>query len=135
MARVSPTARTLKFFGDLGYETVVVERYIMGASIRKDYLSCIDIHILEPNTPIIIGVQCFSTAWAEHERKICYEYPEGAKFWLKMGHKLLFMGWRKLKVKRGGKAIRWTPRFGWCYLTKKGKVRLCEVENPWKEQK
>ena len=130
--RTSPTTRTLNFFRDLGYECVIVERFLVGARVRKDYLSCIDLHLLLPGEKTIIGVQCFSTAWTEHERKICKEYPEGAKLWLGMGHKLLFIGWRRLKVKRGGVAVRWTPRFGWCKLTKKGKVKLREVSNPWK---
>ena len=77
----------------------------------------------------IIGIQCFSTAWTEHERKILKEFPEGAKFWLSLDYTdLWFCGWRKLKVKRGGKAYRYFPRFGKVKLTKKGKLKLVEKE-------
>ena len=127
----TPTSRTLELFRKEGYEVQIVERFIGYANVRKDYLTCLDLHALKAGQKTIIGIQCFSTAWQEHYRKICVEYPEGAKFWLGCGHKFIFIGWRKLKVKRGGKAVRWTPRFGRVKLTKKGKIKLTEVEYLW----
>ncbi len=123
----SATSRTIEYFTKLGYRCEIVERFIPGARIRKDFLSCIDLLAMKEGKKTIVGVQCFTTAWTEHEKKICQEFPDGALFWLSLKRtKLIFIGWRKLKVKRGGKAIRWTPRIGVVKI-KKGKLILKEV--------
>ncbi len=127
----SPLVRTVKYFKNHGYRCEIVERFIPtgGHGFRKDFLSCIDLMAMKPNKKKIIGVQCFSTAWTEHEKKICVEFPELTKYWLSLKYtKLYFIGWRRLKVKRGGVAVRWTPRLGIVRLTKKGKLKLEEVE-------
>ena len=113
-----------------GYRCEKVERWIPGAGIRKDFLGCIDIIAIRAKKKKLIGLQVFTTAWMEHKRKICDEYPDGARLWLECGHQLYFIGWRKLKVKRGGKAFRWVPRFG-KVKAKKKKLVLIEVQNPW----
>lgn len=130
MASKRPTARTLEFFRDKGYEVQIVERFVFNH--RKDFLGCIDVLAMKENQKTIIGIQCFSTAWKEHERKLLKEFPEGTKFWLRLGHEFFFVGWRKLKLKRGGKAMRWTPRFGKVKLTKKGKLKMKEFKD-WPE--
>ncbi len=118
---MSPTARTLKLFREKDFRMEVVERFIPGIGIRKDFLSCIDILGMREGKKRIVGVQCFSTAWTEHERKICKEFPDGGAFWLSLKRTdLVFVGWRKLKLHRGSVAVRWKPRFG---IVKKGKKK------------
>lgn len=122
----SPTARTMEIFREAGYEIQVVERFIGYANVRKDFLTCIDLMAMKPGIKTIVGVQCFSTAWTEHYRKICVEYPWGAKFWLSMGHKLVFIGWRRLKSNHNN----WTPRFGVVEFKKK-KLEVTEAKYLW----
>ena len=128
MKKFPAMSRTLELFRDAGYQCEIVERWIPGAGIRKDFLGCIDMMAMRPGKERIVGVQVFTTAWTEHRRKICEEYPDGADFWLSCGHKLVFIGWRKMKVKRGGKAIKWVPRIGRVYK-KKGTLILKEYDN------
>ena len=127
MAGKRPTQRSLEYFRKEGFTCEIVERFVFNH--RKDFLSCIDIMIMKEGHKKIIGIQCFSTAWTEHQRKILEEFPEGARFWLSLKYAdFWFMGWRKLKVKRGGKAFRYVPRFGKVKLTKRGKLKLIEKE-------
>jgi hypothetical protein len=127
MSGKRPTARSLEYFRKLGFTCEIVERFVY--THRKDFLSCIDIMVMKEGHKKMIGIQCFSTAWKEHERKILEEFPEGAKFWLGLKYTdFWFVGWRRLKLKRGGKAVRWKPRFGKVKLTKKGKLKLIEKE-------
>ena len=133
---VMPTTRTKRLLLKHGFECHIVERMICGAGIRKDFCGGIDQLAMKQSYKKIIGIQSFSTAWAEHERKIIKgEGDRGeatvvdVKFWLSLPYsKFIFIGWRKLKVKRGGKAYVWTPRFGRVRLTKKGILKLIEVQ-------
>ena len=75
-----------------------------------------------------IGVQACGPDFSEHKKTIMEgEYTEA---WLKNPHReLLLIGWRKLKLKRGGKAMRWRPRIGEFQL-KYGKLIFYEWEQP-----
>jgi len=121
--------RTTEIFREAGFEVQIVERFISYANVRKDFLTCIDLMAMKPGIKTIIGIQCFSSAWTEHQRKICVEYPWGAKFWLSMKHKLLFVGWRRLKSNN-----KWTPRFG-VVTFNRGKLTLTEVDHLWQALK
>jgi len=57
---VTPTARSLEVLRKLGYEADVVERWVPGARIRRDFLGCIDIVGVHPEHGII-GVQATTT--------------------------------------------------------------------------
>ena len=114
---VLPSVRTKGIFNELGYTTQLVERFIPGVGIRKDFLGCIDVVAMSIDDDKIIGIQCFSTAWSAHKKKIIDgEEPyalDGVRFWLELGYtEMWFLGFRKLKVKRGGSAIKWVPRWG-----------------------
>lgn len=63
----------------------------------------------------LVGVQSFGQDFAEHKRKVLAS--KAAPIWLATGAAIELWGWRKLKVKRGGKAMVWTPRIH--RLTKK----------------
>ncbi len=111
------TIRTLKLLRDLDYTADVVERWLPipshpGGGKRKDFLGIID--IIAFNHREIIGVQSCSTAWTQHVDTILES--DQTVNWLQGGRELWLIGWRKLKVKRGGKAFRWRPRKAYFYL-------------------
>lgn len=102
----SYTEKTLKLLRELGYHSQVVEKWNSFAKIRIDLFGCIDIIAVKPN--IIVGVQ--STSYGcrrDHYLKIIAE-PRALE-WIKSGASLWMITWRKRKVKRGGKAIRYEP--------------------------
>ena len=73
---------------------------------RVDLWGIID--IIAMNGTDILAVQSCGQSFSEHDKKILAS-PMASK-WLRSGGKLMLVGWRKLKVKRGGKAMRWVPR-------------------------
>ena len=112
---ISPTQRTMRALRDQGRIVDVCERWIVnpkhpGGGFRKDLFGFIDLIVLDPEQGIV-AIQSCGQSFAEHLRKItdseCTEYVIE---WLKCGGRLELWGWRKLKLKRGGKAMRWTPR-------------------------
>jgi hypothetical protein len=126
MAGTSPTRRTLEWFRKQGIQAGIVERYITAGANRAfgnrvDLFNLFDIITCGPIgdglMSGIAGVQCFTTAWREHEEKFL-ENEEMVRCWLSSGGSAHLWGWRKLKVKRGGKAVRWTPR-----------VKIVTIEN------
>jgi len=106
---ISNTSRTLEYIRNMGWEADKVEQwnpYAGRYGQRKDLFGIIDIIALTDKG--IMGIQSTGQAFAEHNRKILSE-PMGLK-WLEKGGSLMLIGWRKLKLKKGGKAMRWTPR-------------------------
>ena len=113
MAGLSPTQRTLKAMREQGRLCGIVERFNQYAGphgIRQDLFGFIDILCLDPADGII-GVQSCGQDYAGHVRKITEERNEAVYEWLKHARAELW-GWRKIKLKRGGKAMRWRPRIG-----------------------
>ena len=65
----SPVSRTLAVLRAAGWTADVVQRWIPGASIRKDYLGLFDIICFDD--ALTIGVQCTTMAHrAEHAKKM-----------------------------------------------------------------
>jgi len=60
----------------------------------------------------IIAIQSCGQDFAAHERKITQDELVAPKAieWIRNGGRLILIGWRKVKLKRGGKAMRWQPR-------------------------
>lgn len=109
---MTPTQRTLRELRGQGRVCGIVERFnshVGPHGIRIDLFGCIDIIALDPQRGII-GVQSCGSSFSAHRRKITEEKNQEAYEWLRCGGKLELWGWRKLKVKRGGKAERWVPR-------------------------
>lgn len=102
-----PTQRTLEYFRKRGIRAGVVERYNAHARKRFDLLGFIDLVAV---SDCIIGVQATTgDNAAARVRKIRDECADAARQWLRAGGRIQVFGWRKLKVKRGGKAVRWQP--------------------------
>ena len=109
----------------------VCERWIRnpkhpGGGFRKDLFGVLDIICLDPEFGIV-GIQSCGQSFKAHIDKITdSECTENVIEWLKAGARLELWGWRKLKLKRGGKAMRWRPRimdFYWDGELLRGKER------------
>ena len=110
MAGISPTQRTIKCQKDLNRTYGIVERFIQrpgSFGFRKDLFGWIDI-ISISRAEGIIGVQSCGQGFSEHVKKIKAEPL--VITWLESGGKGELWGWRKVKKKRGGKAMIWKAR-------------------------
>jgi len=109
MKGISNTQRTLRYIREQGWYADIVERFNPYAGKfgkRMDLFNIIDIIALGENS--IIGIQSTGEGFAEHNKKILNE-PMAIE-WLKSGGRLILIGWRKVKLHKGGKAMRWIPR-------------------------
>lgn len=106
---ISNTSRTLEYIRSQGWEADKVEQFNSYAGRygqRKDLFGIIDIIALTERG--IAGIQSCGQNFAEHDQKILNE-PLALR-WLEKGGQLILIGWRKVKLNRGGKAMRWQPR-------------------------
>ena len=104
---ISSIQKTLRQLRQQGSICGIVEHFNQYARIRQDLFGFIDIVALLPDRGIV-AIQCCTTDHASHKAKILAN--EVAPEWLKSGGKIEIWSWRKLKIKRGGVAMRWTPR-------------------------
>ena len=106
---ISNTSRTLRYLREQGWDADKVEQFNPYAGKfgqRKDLFGIIDIIALTEHG--ITGVQSCGQNFAEHDRTILDS--DMTVRWLEAGGALILIGWRKLKLKKGGKAMRWQPR-------------------------
>lgn len=114
----SNTQRTLKSLRKSGYICDIVERFNVFAGPhgkRYDLFGFLDILAIDPVRGGVVGVQSFGSDWVAHWRKITVDRRDVAMAWLLAGRGITAIelwGWRKVKAKRGGKAMRWAPRIG-----------------------
>lgn len=76
--------------------------------IRQDLFGFIDIIAIDPVNGII-AIQSCGQSFKAHCDKLITERNEAVYEWLKHA-KLELWGWRKVKLSRGSKAMRWRPR-------------------------
>ena len=106
---LTPTQRTLRELRARGLECAIVERWLSGPKLRQDMFGIIDIIALGPNG--VIGVQSCGNSFSDHYNKLTTERYQETHNWLSTpGCTLELWAWRKVKVKRGGKAEMWQPR-------------------------
>jgi len=109
----SPTQRTIRELRNQGRRCAIVERWNQHAGphgIRQDLFGIIDVLALDPERGVV-GVQCCGSSYAAHYRKMTEERAEDSLEWLETpGTALELWAWRKIKLSRGGKAMRWRPR-------------------------
>ena len=114
---MSPTQRTLKELRKRGFKVGIVERWLSFAGQfgkRQDLFGIID--IIAITSEMTIGIQACGNSFAEHYRKLTEEKNQESYDWLACSYRRLeIWSWRKVKVKRGGKAMIWQPRI--CQIT------------------
>lgn len=115
MAGITPTQRTIKYLREKDWTCDVVERWLKNpkhpaGGFRKDMFGFGDIVAMGEGS--IIAIQSCGQAFSEHNRKITEDekVAENALLWIENGGRLILIGWRKVKLKKGGKAMRWSPR-------------------------
>lgn len=111
MAGLSPTQRTLGAMREQGRICGIVEKFnhhVGEFGIRQDLFGFIDIIAIDPVNGII-AIQSCGQDFAGHIRKMTEERNDAMYQWLQHAPVELW-GWRKVKLKRGGKAERWKPR-------------------------
>ena len=106
MARLYSWSKTAALYREKGYRVAKLEYTSRG--LRHDLFGFIDGVAFGIGHTIYL--QACGSDWQEHVRKIQGPCAEDAKLVLMAGNEIHLIGWRKLKVKRGGKAVRWTPR-------------------------
>jgi hypothetical protein len=98
---------------DQGGKCAVVEHFnphVGEHGIRQDLFGILDVLVLDPSG--VIGIQCCAgSAFKKHWEKLTVERAQDSIDWLSTpGTKLQIWGWRKVKLARGGKAMRWSAR-------------------------
>ena len=125
---MSPTQRTLRELKGQGRVCAIVEKWnpYVGpprspsspvgqknkpTGIRQDLFGIIDVLSLDPVRGFV-GVQCCAgSGMSAHWTKLTVDRAQESLDWLKTpGGRLEIWAWRKVKVKRGGKAMVWRPR-------------------------
>lgn len=108
-----PTQRTIRELRNNGRKCAIVEKwnpYVGEHGIRQDLFGIIDVIALDPERGVV-GVQCCGSNFAAHYRKITEDRLQETIDWLQTpGTALEIWSWRKVKKKRGGKAMVWRPR-------------------------
>jgi len=109
----TPTQRTIRELKNQGRKCGIVERFnahVGPHGIRQDLFGIIDIIALDPERGVV-GIQTTGNDFAGHWRKLTVERYQETRDWLETpGAHLELWAWRKIKLKRGGKAMRWAPR-------------------------
>ena len=110
---MSPTQRTIRELKNQGRRCGIVEKWNQWAGphgIHQDLFGIIDIIALDPERGVI-GVQSCGNRFSAHLKKILEEHYQETLDWLQTpGAVLELWAWRKVKKKRGGKAMVWRPR-------------------------
>lgn len=110
---MSPTQRTLAAMREQGRLCGIVERFnahVGPFGIRQDFMGFADIICIDP-VQGIVAIQSCGQDWSGHVKKMLEERNEAMYQWIKHAPIELW-AWRKIKLKRGGKAERWVPRIG-----------------------
>lgn len=110
---LSSVQRTLRACREAGRFVEKVEQWVSYhnatnagvAGTRRDAFGFIDIVAIDSDA--IVAIQACTSDRKSHYAKIVEN--EFALPWLKAGGRIELWSWRKLKVKRGGKLMRWTP--------------------------
>lgn len=116
------TQRAIKLLKENGYYPGNTERWIPipslpGGGKRKDLYGFIDMEGL--GNKYYIGLQVCGQAFSEHHKKITEDNELTRlleKYIRFQSHKFYLIGYRKVKLKRGGKAMRWRPRIREYYI-------------------
>ena len=104
---MTPTARTLAALRADGWAAEMVERWNPHARVRHDLFNIVDILAVRGKETLAVQVTAGSGVSARvHKLETSSALPLLAA----AGWRVEVHGWRKVKVKRGGKATRWACR-------------------------
>lgn len=110
---LTPTQRTLRAMREQGRVCAIVEKFNYYAGPfgrREDLFGIIDILALDPQKGVL-GIQSAGQDFSKHLKKLLEDKSSECITWLSTpGTGLELWGWRKVKLKKGGKAERWMPR-------------------------
>jgi len=96
--------RTIAWLGERHYTIADVQKYNAFSGQRSDMFGIFDLFAFDDTT--CIGVQVCLTDVKGHITKMAEEHRIVLSRWLKHpSRKAMLFGWRKVKVKRGGKAM------------------------------
>lgn len=107
MKGTSSYQRTSEYYRDRGYTIVKTEHFYRG--LKHDMMGFVDMMALGVGETLMLQA-CGGSDFAEHRRKILGPCRAKAQLCLMANNRIILIGWRKLKVKKGGAAVRWTPR-------------------------
>ena len=111
----SPTQRTLSLLREQGWSVAITEHWNSFTRRRQDMFGFVDLlAVREDEKPLLLQVT--SGANTSARRTKILGIPE-AKVCLQADMRIVVVGWRKLKVKRGGKAMRWAPKWEEIYIS------------------
>ena len=106
----TPTQRTIRELRKMGRRCAIVEKWNSHAKIRQDLFGVIDVLALDPERGVV-GVQSCGNSFSAHYKKLTEERADECIEWLETpGTVLELWAWRKVKLVRGGKAMRWQAR-------------------------
>lgn len=101
----SPTARTLAWLREQGWDADVVERWVPGANVRRDFLGFADILAIRGEATLAVQA-CSATDVAKRVAKV--RSSATAPHWLASpARKLWIVGWRKYAKRVDGR--HWRP--------------------------
>jgi len=79
--------------------------------VRQDLFGFIDLVALDPARGITAIQVCSGSSLAAHRRKLLdSDCSEAVRLWLRCGGFVELWAWRKVKLRRGGKAMIWQPK-------------------------
>lgn len=110
---MSPTARSLALYRELGAMVAVVERYNHFAKVRQDLYGFIDVLAIVPGESGVTAIQACAVGDVS-KRLTKIQGPkvrEKARRWLEAQNHLVILGWGK-KGKRGEPKV-WTATQRW----------------------
>lgn len=102
--------RTTKVLRENGFKHFKTEYWNPFSRTKTDLFHIIDCVAINPGNSII-GIQVCGSDFQSHIHKITVDYRDNSIAWLSVpGALLQLWSWRKLLVKRGGKAKVWKAR-------------------------
>jgi hypothetical protein len=130
---LSPTQRTLQALREQGLICAIVEKFNQFGGkfgIRQDLFNIIDVLALDGDNTI--GVQCCASDHKAHFDKITIEHAQETIEWLKSPYRKLYIySWRKVKLKRGGLAMRWQAKIQEIIMTDIIPEPETDIDNPF----
>ena len=125
---MTPTQRTLAHLRRAGFVAEIVERWLPGANVRKDFLGFGDVLAFHPTDRRFVLVQVTSTGVAARRKKILTEKATEAEAWLTAGGEIEVHGWRKILDATGNP--RWAIRVDTLRLDDLGALTVDKAPRP-----